>query len=291
MRLEFKKIQKVVIHDDLHNSIPIKKKFYNFSVEKNENYIANGIVTHNCYVGRFNHDKVYINENTDQILASINNWVEKQPWPKVPNQTDPVYYTIDIGCSTDIALHTKFYDWQKVFTFFNEHPKLKSTFATKYPSRFPIDKYDIDPKKNRIRVSLMPQEYSDVLEPYTDLIETRLNVIPRLMQKMEVHINYSPIIVTAGWDKAYVALLTDVYMRDIFLPCECIMLTYSDVQNSRNSEEVNKLCWAPPIQEYKNSQYGGHNLRYKHQLKAEFIETFKSWYKVFFDLDTIRYIF
>mgnify|MGYP003349425717 CR=1 FL=1 len=61
-----------------------------------------GCMNSYCYVGRHNYDRVYVNENTTQILASVSNWVSKQPWPKTPNQCDDKYYTIDIGCSTDV---------------------------------------------------------------------------------------------------------------------------------------------------------------------------------------------
>lgn len=250
-----------------------------------------GCMSSYCYVGRFNNDKVYINENTEQILDSISKWVETQPWPKVPNQCDPVYYTIDIGCSTDVALHSKHYDWQKVFTFFNEHPKLKSTFATKYPSKFPIDQYDINPEKNRIRVSLMPQIISDILEPKTDLIDTRIAMIPKLQQKMEVHINFSPIVVYKGWIEEYRMLFFNLCKQDIGVPCECIFLTYNDKSYARASEAVNQLCWQPGIQEHKDSQYASDNIRYEHQQKAEFINIFKKNYEGYFDLSNIRYIF
>lgn len=250
-----------------------------------------GCMSSYCYVGRFNHDKLYINENTDQILDSISNWVDQQPWPKIPNQCDDKYYTIDIGCSTDVALHSKHYDWQKVFTFFNDHPKLKSTFATKYPSRFPVDQYDIDPEKNRIRVSLMPQVFSDILEPHTDLIETRIAIIPRLRQKMEVHINFSPIIVYNDWLIHYRDLFTSLVDKAGHTPCECIFLTYSDIQAERNSKDVNEICDRPLIQEYKKSEYGGINRRFHHQLKSKFQEEFISVYQEFFDLSNIRYIF
>jgi DNA repair photolyase len=125
-----------------------------------------------CYVSRFNSDKVYINENTEQILSSIDKWVQDKPWEKIPNQCDNKYYVIDIGCSTDVPLMSKYYDWQVVFDFFNNHEKLKSTFATKYPTRF--REYNIDPQKNRIRVSLMPQIFSNILEPNTDKIDDRI---------------------------------------------------------------------------------------------------------------------
>ena len=77
-----------------------------------------GCMSSYCYVGRYNNDKVYINENIDAILNSVNKWVETKPWIKTPNQIDSIYYVADIGCSTDVSLHQKHYDWQKVFDFF-----------------------------------------------------------------------------------------------------------------------------------------------------------------------------
>ena len=242
-----------------------------------------------CYVGRFNHDKVYINDNTEQILQSVNKWIEKQIWPKIPNQTDSTYYTVDIGCSTDVALMGKFYDWQKVFTFFNNHSKGKSTFATKYPTRF--REYDIDPTKNRIRVSLMPQIYSDILEPNTDLIVDRIHAIHNLQSRMEVHINFSPIIYENGWLQEYDKLFQMLKIQGIEVPCECIFLTYNTIQHERNSDEVNSLCWKPDIQEHKDSTYAADNIRYKWQLKNDMVRQFKELYSKYFNLNNIRYIF
>lgn len=249
-----------------------------------------------CYVGRFNHDKVYINENTDQILNALNTWVEKQEWPKKSNQCDDTYYTIDIGCSTDVALFSKHYDWQKVFTFFNEHPKLKSTFATKYPSRFPSDKYEINPQKNRLRISLMPQQYSTILEPYTDFIYTRIAAYERLSKMFEVHFNFSPVIVHQGWVQAYDNLLFD--MRENYkipeVPCEVIFLTYNLKSKERAADPVNELLFKPDIQEFKRSDYIGSsdvNIRYEHLQKAMFINSFENMYSRFYNISNIRYIF
>ncbi len=72
-----------------------------------------------CYVGRYNPDTVQIYTERDLIFKSVNRWVKDKPWPKIPNQTDPTYYTVDIGCSTDVPLMSKHYEWQKVFDFFN----------------------------------------------------------------------------------------------------------------------------------------------------------------------------
>ena len=244
-----------------------------------------------CYVGRYNHDKVYINENIEQILSSIVDWAQDKPWPKVPNQTDPTYYTVDIGCSTDVALMSKHYDWNRVFRFFNTVGMLKSTFATKYPTHFKPELYPVNPNNHRIRVSLMPQKYSDVLEPGTDLISDRIQSIPRLQEYMEVHINYSPIIYEEGWLDEYRKLFQEVKDAGIDVKCECIFLTHNVHQHARNSEAVQELLWKPDIQEAKDSQYAADNIRYKWQLKRDMIEQFKALYAEFFDLSNIRYIF
>ena len=216
--------------------------------------------------------------------------LDGKPWPKVPNQTDEKYYTIDIGCSTDVALMSKHYEWQKVFDFFNFYA-LKSTFATKYPTRFPIDEYNLDPGKHRIRVSLMPQKYSDILEPGTDKIIERIESIPRLQKKMEVHINFSPIIYADDWLTEYEDLFRELKYMGIDVPCECIFLTYNETSHKNASDEVNALCWRPEIQEAKDSQYAPDNIRYQHKLKIKMVKDFVALYSEYFDPKNIRYIF
>jgi len=240
-----------------------------------------------CYVGRFNNDKVYVNQNVDSILRSVDGWVQGKPWTKVPNQVDDTYYCIDIGCSTDVPLMGKYYDWQKVFTFFNDHPKLKSTFATKYPTR--MKEYDTDPVKNRIRVSLMPQVFSDILEPKTDSIVDRIKAIHTLQKRFEVHINFSPIIYHKDWLAEYDKLFKQ--LEGVDFKSECIFLTYNNIQYNRNTPEVNELCWKPEIQELKNSQYAENNIRYKRDLKKDMMLQFQELYQNYFPTDTIRYIF
>lgn len=246
-----------------------------------------GCMSSYCYVGRYNNDKLYVNTNMNDIFHSMNKWAENKPMPKIPNQIDSKYYCIDIGCSTDVPLHRKFYDWQKVFDFFNEHPKLKSTFATKYPTRF--GDYDLVKEKHRIRVSLMPQIFADILEPNTDSINSRIESIPRLQERMEVHINFSPIIYHEGWLEEYDKLFFK--LKDLDFKSECIFLTYNNVQKERNSEKVNSICWKPDIQESKNSQYAADNLRYQWQLKNKMIAQFKTLYAKYFPVSNIRYIF
>lgn len=251
-----------------------------------------GCMSSYCYVGRYNHDKVYVNENTFDILFSVNNWIGKQSWPKTPNQVDSKYYTIDIGCSTDVPLMRKHYNWQEVFDYFSYRDSMaKSTFATKYPTMFLPMQYELEKDKHRLRVSLMPQIYSDVLEPGTDKISARIAEIPKLQEVMEVHINFSPIIYTDGWLSEYHKLFKELWEAGIHVRCECIFLTHNVQQHERNSDEVRSLIWRPDIQEAKDSQYAPDNIRYQWQLKKQMIQDFTNLYAQFFNPDNIRYIF
>jgi DNA repair photolyase len=168
---------------------------------------------------------------------------------------------------------------------------LKSTFATKYPTRFPVENYKIKPHKNRIRVSLMPQKYADVLEPNTDSIADRIAAITKLQNYMEVHINFSPIIYEEGWLDEYEQLFKQLVTAEIDVPCECIFLTYNVKSYENASEEVNELCWKPDIQEAKDSQYAADNIRYKYQLKSKMVVDFIELYTKYFNPKNIRYIF
>jgi spore photoproduct lyase len=242
-----------------------------------------------CYVARYNHDKLYINENTEDILSSIHKWSEALPMPKIPNQVDDTYYCVDIGCSTDVPLHRKHYNWQQVFDFFNVHPKLKTTFATKYPTKFKLEEYNLTPGKHRIRISLMPQKISSILEPNTDSISDRIAMIPILQQKMEVHINFSPIVYYPTWLEDYEELFQQLQGLDF--KSECIFVTYNKMQAQRNNSDVNYYLWQPSIQESKDSEYAADNIRYERHFKKGLIDEFKDLYSKYFPLESIRYIF
>ena len=129
-----------------------------------------------------------------------------------------------------------------------------------------------------------------ILEGTTDDINERLAAIPYVQDIFETHLNFSPII----WDALdpffsnYDHILSNVPN----LPCECIFLTYSDVQINRNSEQVNKICtYTDNIQEYKQSEYGGTNLRYTTGVKKALENRFIDKYTEYFDKANIRYIF
>jgi DNA repair photolyase len=144
-------------------------------------------------------------------------------------------------------------------------------------------------EKHRIRVSLMPQVFSTVLEPNTDLIADRIKTISYLQQYMEVHINFSPIIYHDNWLEEYEKLFQQ--LEGIEFKSECILLTYNETQFKNNSVEINEICWKPLIQEKKNSEYADNNIRYKQYVKSDMVKKFKEVYSKYFDLNTIRYIF
>jgi DNA repair photolyase len=137
----------------------------------------------------------------------------------------------------------------------------------------------------------MPQKYADVLEPNTDSISDRIAMIPKLQEKMEVHVNFSPIIYEEGWLDEYRNLFETLMAAGINVPCECIFLTYNNTSYQNASDDVNALCWKPEIQESKDSQYAADNIRYKYQLKAKMIAEFKELYSEYFNPKNIRYIF
>ena len=252
-----------------------------------------------CYVMRYNFDKVFINENVEQILGRIERHIGKQPWPKVANQTDPTYYTYDIGCSTDIGLHWKHYDWLRVFDFFREQPHAKATFATKYVNAKLLD-YNPGGKV-RIRFSLMPQSVSDYLEPKTSKIADRLAaIVPFIEAGYDVHVNFSPIVFYEGWLDDYRELfeqlnaaVPDAYRH--IVQAEGIMVTHNPWQHKRNLKngmtESEALLWRPDIQEYKRSNYGSSAVRYQRGLKAELTEAWLRLHDEVVPWNTVRYLF
>lgn len=276
-----------------------------------------------CYMRRHVRKGLTVATNHQDVLNKIGEHATEErrkdikKFPKF-KQTDPYYITYDIGCNEDIALHQKFLDLPSIISFFNLHPFAKSTFATKYPKKLiskritaALDKY----QKNRVRVSLMPQTYSEFLEPSTESILDRILSINYLIEQgWEVHINFSPVIVSVagGWKHEYKKLfqlinksVKDEY-KDGRIKAEVIFLTHNKAMHEANEKEIEKttlplykrpnalaeqLIWTPINQEAKISNNGEVNIRYKHELKSEYIKMFKHWLNEECPWLKIRYIF
>ena len=245
-----------------------------------------GCVSTYCYMSRYNEDRVYVNTNVDDIFNSVVEW--EKGFTKVPDQQDPRWTMVDIACNTDLVLMQKhlpehLMDYLKRY---DDHPTLNSTMATKYPGLLKIQVNHFN-KKPRVRVSLMPQVYSDVLEPKMQKIDSRIKDINRLKQLgWEVHCNYSPVVFYPGWEKHYDDLFAQVKEHAGINKCEVIALTNHANQMARSSVEAQDLM--KYSNEVKNKQG---IMRYPLSYKSKLLDKFKTIYSEYFPLDTIRYIF
>ena len=248
-----------------------------------------------CYMKRHLPEGLSIANNTGDILTAINNHVWFADVEK-PNQTHKEYITYDISCNEDFALHAKYHDWKRIFEFFKDHPFAMGSFATKYVNEKLLE-YNPE-NKIRIRFSLMPQKYADVLEPNTSSIEDRMKAIDAFINAgYDVHINFSPVIVTDTWIADYTQLFEDVdkYVTSKDkVQAEVIFLTHNKKKheyNLNNNISGEDLLWTPKFQETKTSQYGGVNLRYKYEMKNYFMKQFIHLHNKIIPWNTIRYIF
>lgn len=245
-----------------------------------------GCVNTYCYMSRYNGTRVFVNENVDEIFNSVVEW--EKDYVKVPDQQDPVYTMVDISCNSDLVLMQKhmpepLIDYLKRY---DDHPNLNSTMATKYPSLLKLDVNHFN-KKPRVRVSLMPQKFADILEPKMQKIESRIHEINRLKDLgWEVHINYSPLVFTHGWRDEYRDLFEAVKEIAGINKCEVIALTNHHHQMKKASPEAQELM--KYSSEVKNNSGV---MRYPVKWKTTWLNQFKEEYEKFFPLDTIRYIF
>ena len=245
-----------------------------------------GCVSTYCYMSRYNGERVFVNTNVDDIFQSVVEW--EKGFTKVPDQQDPIYTMVDIACNSDLVLMQKhlsepLIDYLKRY---DDHPRLNSTMATKYPRLLKLDVNHFN-KKPRVRVSLMPQVYSDILEPKMQKISDRILDINRLKDLgWEVHCNYSPVIFYSGWEKHYDNLFKEVKKIAGENKCEVIALTNHKNQMARSSESAQELM--KYSSEVKNSSGV---MRYPLFQKNKLIEEFKNIYSKYFPLETIRYIF
>jgi spore photoproduct lyase len=236
--------------------------------------------------------------NTLDILTEIDHHVWFADVEK-PNQTGE-FITYDIGCNEDFALHAKYHDWKTIFKFFRDHPLAMGSFATKHVN---YGLLDFSPQnKIRIRFSLMPEKWRDLLEPHTSDIGHRLTVVADLLRAgYEVHLNFSPVIVHDDWLEEYRKLFWAVKTHAQLgnwdngsVKAEVIFLTHNEKKheyNLANNLPGEELLWKPEIQESKKSQYGGDNIRYRHDLKAEYIKQWTELHDKIIPWNTIRYIF
>lgn len=251
-----------------------------------------------CYMKRHKPGKeLSIAKNTATILRTIDLHVRAQP-SRTPNQTDPDFWTYDLSCNEDFALHAKYHEWQRIFEFFKAHPLAKGSLATKV---IPREFLTFDPdRKIRLRFSLMPQRTADYFEPNTPSIRERIEAVNEFVEAgYEVHLNFSPIILYKEWEQDYRELFHLIdqivgpsYKQNVL--AECIFLTHNQKKHQENLDKnrpQEHWLWVPHLQEAKTSQFGGENVRYRHGLKGKYIRKFRALHDEIIPWNTIRYIF
>jgi len=256
-----------------------------------------------CYMKRHKPEGLNIanDKSVTDILTEINSHVYFDTSVEKPNQTHEKYITYDISCNEDFALHAKYHDWKRIFTFFRDHNLAMASFATKYVNK---NLLDFNPEgKVRIRFSLMPENIRQILEPNTSTIEERLDAV-RLFQKAgyDVHLNFSPVVYYDKWLIDYEELfnqIKDVAHRDHWdlgnlVKAEVIFLTHNEGKHQHNLDNNlpgEDLLWKPHLQQSKVSQYGGENIRYAVNLKSQWINEWRALHDRVIPWNTIRYIF
>jgi len=245
-----------------------------------------GCVDTYCYMSRYNGRRVFVNKNVDDIFKSVVEW--EKTYIKEPDQQDPIYTMVDIACNSDLVLMQKhmpesLHDYLKRY---DDHPQLNSTMATKYPSLLKLDVNHFN-KAPRVRVSLMPQVYSNILEPKMQKISSRIKDINRLKNLgWEVHCNYSPLVFYPGWKEEYNDLFAEVNAYAGVNKCEVIALTNHKNQMAKATPEAQELM----RRSYEVKNASG-VMRYPLKHKTRLLAEFKEIYKQYFPLNTIRYIF
>ncbi len=293
--LDYKKIE------DIHYRAG-QTRVYNFHVPEYESYVANGFVTHNCYVAR---RKGFANPittfvNSEQICATIEKHAGKQGFKWEPSQADPTYWVYELGTNSDCSVDAMICDNVKdLVALFRHLPNAKGTFATKYVNR---DLLTYDPQgKTRMRFSLMPASISRVVDVRTAPISERIAAINDFYAAgYEVNINLGPIIYYENWLEDYKQLFEQIddtlsSQAKEQLQAEVIFLTHNEELHKVNLQwhpKAEALLWKPELQEVKVSQAGGgQNLRYKLDIKRDFVNDFRTLLNKHLPYCTIRYAF
>ncbi|CAA9412258.1 MAG: Spore photoproduct lyase [uncultured Propionibacteriaceae bacterium] len=244
-----------------------------------------------CYVPR---RKGYSNPitafaNIDQITGYLERHIRRQGAKPAPNQCDSAAWVYDIGensdCSVDALISANVADLVRLF---RDQPTAKASFATKYVNP---DLLDLDPRgRTRIRFSLMPERMAKLVDIRTSPIAHRIAAIDHFVEAgYEVQVNFSPVIVTDGWLQDWAELLQqlDDGIHDMAkqqLAAEVIFLTHNEQLHEVNlgwHPRAEEVLWRPDLQEFKTSQNGQRNVRYRsfdkrryqHQFEALVYET------------------
>jgi len=281
--------------------MPVHTTVHNFHVPGHESYVANGVVTHNCYVAR---RKGYANPisvfvNIDEIMATIARHAARQGPKLVLTAPDPLYWVYELGTNSDGGVDATISDnVRDLIALFRTLPHAKATFSTKYVNRGLLD-YNPQ-RKTRLRISLMPAVTARIVDVRTSPIAERIAAINDLHAAgYEVNVNFAPVIWYEGWLDDYAELfaqLDDVLAPEVKaqLAAEVVFLTHNEELheiNERWHPHAEEWLWHPEVQEEKISGGGGRNMRYRLDLKRPLVAAFRELLARKLPYCRIRYAF
>jgi spore photoproduct lyase len=254
-----------------------------------------------CYVprrkGYANPITLYV--NVEQALAYLRRHIAKQGIKLMPDEVDPLYWVYEIGengdCSADAAICNNVKDFVQ---FFRTQPTAKMTWATKFVNP---ELLDYDPQgKTRIGFSLMPPKMSKLIDVRTSPISDRIEVMNDFVDAgYEVNANFSPVVVYEGWLNDWALLfeelndkLNDKTKQQLI--AEIIFLTHNENLHNINMgwhPKAEEVLWRPDIQEWKYSENGDRNVRYKSGYKRELVNSLTDLVREKLPYCQIRYAF
>jgi spore photoproduct lyase family protein len=219
--------------------------------------------------------------NIEQIMGYLGRHAARQGMKFEPDEIDPQYWVYEIGengdCSADAAICDNVKDLVKLFTGV---PNGKLTFATKFVNK---DLLTYDPQlKTRIRFSLMPHKMSKLVDVRTTPISDRIDVMNDFAAAgYEVNVNFSPVIYYEGWLADWDLLFDELNdkLNDRVkqqMVAEIIFLTHNQELHDVNMgwhPKAEEVLWRPELQEFKYSQTGGRNVRYKRGFKKDLVDS------------------
>jgi len=254
-----------------------------------------------CYVPRRKgySNPVTVFANIEQISGYLSRHIARQGRKSEPNQCDPDAWVYDIGensdCSVDAMISDNVADLVELFA---DRPSATASFATKYVNP---ELLRLDPKgRTRVRFSLMPAAMAKTMDIRTSAVADRIAAIDDFVAAgYEVHVNFSPVIVADGWLPAWAELfdqlhagIGDAARRQ--LAAEIIFLTHNEQLHEVNlgwHPRAEETLWRPELQEVKQSQTGGRNVRYRSGAKRGYLDQLQALLAERLPYCRVRYAF
>jgi len=254
-----------------------------------------------CYVPRHKgySNPITVFANIDQIAATLERHATRQGLKLEPNQCDPELWVYDIGensdCSVDALISPNV---EELVGLFRELPNARLSFATKFvnPEMLAWDHGG----HTRIRFSLMPAGLARSIDVRTSPVAERMAAINDFVDAgYEVHVNFSPVIITDTWLADWEELLrqldaTLTGAAKAQLAAEVIFLTHNEQLHEVNlgwHPQAEKVLWRPGLQESKTSSNGFNNVRYRSRAKAGYVAQLTALIEEITPYCRIRYAF